>query len=230
MEFRLLGPLEVWDGDERIDLGGAKQRALLALLLLNANRPVRRTRVVNWLWDMEPPRTAENLVHEYVSRLRRTLHPRRTAELSSQRLRTQASGYLLEVAPDELDLHHFERLVDQARRGTAAHDLELATGTLQQALVLWRGSALANLPSSLAVDAERARLEEARLASLEERFEIDLRLGRHAQLVGPRGAGGARLPRGQARWHGRARRLLDQVAAEGGTTLPASSGACLDRA
>jgi DNA-binding SARP family transcriptional activator len=184
MQFRLLGPLEVWDSDERIDLGGAKQRALLALLLLNANRTVRRTQVINWLWDMEPPRTAENLVHEYVSRLRRALHPRCTAEPSSQRLRTQASGYLLEVAPDELDLHQFERLVDQVHQEIAAHDLELATGTLQQALGLWRGSALANLRSSLAVDAERTRLEEARLAALEERFEVDLRLGRHAQLVG----------------------------------------------
>jgi DNA-binding SARP family transcriptional activator len=181
MQFRLLGPLEVWDSDERIDLGGARQRALLALLLLNANRTVRRTQVINWLWDMEPPRTAENLVQEYVSRLRRALHPRRTAEPSSQRLRTQASGYVLEVAPDELDLHHFERLVDQAHQEIAAHDLELATATLQQALGLWRGSALANLRSSLAVDAERTRLEEARLAALEERFEVDLRLGRHAQ-------------------------------------------------
>ena len=71
MQFRLLGPVEVWDGDERIGLGGAKQRALLALLLLNANRIVRRTQVIDWLWDMEPPRTAEDLVHEYVSRLRR---------------------------------------------------------------------------------------------------------------------------------------------------------------
>jgi DNA-binding SARP family transcriptional activator len=66
MQFRLLGPLEVWDGDERIDLGGAKQRALLALLLLNANRTVRRTQVIDWLWDVAPPRTAGDLVLEYV--------------------------------------------------------------------------------------------------------------------------------------------------------------------
>lgn len=183
MQFLVLGPLEVWDGDERIDLGGAKQRALLALLLLNANRTVRRTQVINWLWDMEPPRTAGDLVHEYVSRLRRALRPC-TTEPSWQRLRTQASGYLLEVTPDELDLDRFERLADQAHRGIAAGDLELATGTLRQALGLWRGSALANLPPSLAVNAESARLEETRLLALEERLEVDLRLGRHAQLVG----------------------------------------------
>jgi DNA-binding SARP family transcriptional activator len=127
MQFRLLGPLEVWDGDERIDLGGAKQRALLALLLLNANRTVRRTQVMEWLWDMEPPRTAGDLVQEYVSRLRQALRRYRDAEPSSRRLRTEASGYLLEVAQDELDLDHFERLVDQAHREITAHDLELAT-------------------------------------------------------------------------------------------------------
>jgi DNA-binding SARP family transcriptional activator/predicted negative regulator of RcsB-dependent stress response len=183
MQFRLLGPLEVWDGDERVDLGGAKQRALLALLLLQANRTVPRTQVINWLWDREPPRTAGDLVHAYVSRLRRALRPC-TGEPSAQRLRTQPSGYLLKVEPDELDLDRFERLVDQAQQGMAAGDLELAAGILRQALGLWHGSALANLPTTLAVDAERARLEEARLVALEERLEVDLRLGRHAQLVG----------------------------------------------
>jgi DNA-binding SARP family transcriptional activator len=184
MQFRLLGPLEVWDGDERVDLGGAKQRALLALLLLNANRIVRRTQVIDWLWSMEPPRTAGDLVHEYVSRLRRALRPCRTAEPSSQRLRTQPSGYLLRVEPDELDLDRFEWLVERARQGMAARDLQLASGALRQALALWRGPALANLPPSLAVDVESARLEEARLVALEERLEVDLRLGRHAQSVG----------------------------------------------
>jgi DNA-binding SARP family transcriptional activator len=184
MQFRLLGPVEVWDGDERIDLGGAKQRALLALLLLNANRTVRRSQVLDWLWDMEPPRTAGNLVHEYVSRLRQALRRYRGAESFPPRLRTQPSGYLLEVEPGELDLDRFEQLVDQAHQGTAAHDLELASSTLRQALGLWRGWALANLPNNLGVDAERVRLEEARLVALEERLEVDLGLGRHAQLVG----------------------------------------------
>jgi DNA-binding SARP family transcriptional activator len=126
MQFRLLGPLEVWDGDERIDLGGAKQRALLALLLLNANRIVRRSHVVDWLWDVEPPRTAGDLVQEYVSRLRRALR-RSWGESSGPRLRTQSSGYWLQVEPGELDLERFERLVDQAHREITAHDLELAT-------------------------------------------------------------------------------------------------------
>ena len=184
MQFRLLGPLEVWDGEERIDLGGAKQRALLALLLLNANRTVRRIQVVDWLWDTAPPRTAGDLVHEYVSRLRRALRPCRTVEPSSPRLLTHGSGYVLRVEPDELDLDRFERLVDQAHQVMAAGDLELATGSLRQALGLWRGSALADLPPSLAVDAESARLEEARLTALEDRIEAELGVGRHAELVG----------------------------------------------
>jgi DNA-binding SARP family transcriptional activator/tetratricopeptide (TPR) repeat protein len=184
MQFRLLGPVEVWDGDERIDLGGAKQRALLALLLLNANRIVHRAQVIDWLWDTQPPRTAENLVHGYVSRLRRALGRCRMAEPSSQRLRTQPFGYLLEVQPDELDLDRFQQLVDQAQQLIAARDLELATGTLRQALGLWHGLALANLPPSLALHAERARLEEARLVALQERLEVDLHLGRHTHLVG----------------------------------------------
>jgi DNA-binding SARP family transcriptional activator len=128
MQFRLLGPLEIWDGD-RIDLGGAKQRALLALLLLNANRTVRRTQVIDWLWDMQHPRTAEDLVHEHVSRLRRALRGCRTEELSSQRLLTHGSGYVLRVEPEELDLDRFERLVDQAHQVMAVGDLELATGS-----------------------------------------------------------------------------------------------------
>jgi DNA-binding SARP family transcriptional activator/tetratricopeptide (TPR) repeat protein len=183
MQFRLLGPLEVWDGDERLDLGGAKQRALLALLLLNANRIVRRTQVIDWLWDMQPPRTAGDLVLEYVSRLRRALR-RCIGEPSAQRLRTQSSGYVLQVEPGELDLERFERLVDQAQQAMAAGELELAAGRLRQALGLWRGLALANLPPTLAVDAESGRLEEARMAALEERLELDLRLGQHAYLVG----------------------------------------------
>jgi DNA-binding SARP family transcriptional activator len=183
MQFRLLGPVEVGDGHERIDLGGAKQRALLALLLLYANRTVRRAQVVDWLWDVEPPRTAGDLVLEYVSRLRRALR-RCPGEPSGQRLRTQPSGYLLQVEPGELDLDCFEGLVDQAQQAVAAGELELAAGLLRQGLGLWRGPALASLPSTLAVDAERARLEEARLVALEERLELDLRLGRHAQLVG----------------------------------------------
>jgi DNA-binding SARP family transcriptional activator/tetratricopeptide (TPR) repeat protein len=184
MQFTLLGPIQVWDGDDRIDLGGAKQRALLALLLLNANRMVSRAHVIDWLWDSRAPRTAEDLVHEHVSRLRRVLRGHRMAEPPAPRLRTQPSGYLLQVEPDELDLDRFERLADQARQLIAAGDLEVASRILRQALDLWHGSALGSLPPGAAVHAQRARLEEGRLVTLEERLEIDLRLGRHVDLVG----------------------------------------------
>src|SRR4029450_8952443 len=151
MQFRLLGPLEVWDGDERIDLGGAKQRALLALLLLNANRTVRRAQVIDWLWDVAPPRTAGDLVLEYVSRLRRALRRCRTAEGSSERLLTHASGYLLQVEPDELDLAPSGRLVDQAQQLIAVGDLERASKLLRQALELWQGLPLGGLAPALAL-------------------------------------------------------------------------------
>jgi DNA-binding SARP family transcriptional activator len=180
MRFLLLGPIEVWAEGDRMDLGHRKQRALLALLLLNANRNVRPARVIEWLWDDRPPRTALELVHEYVSRLRRVLRH----DPATRRLLTSDSGYRLQVAPDELDLHRFERLVGEAQRAAAGNDLAGAAAILREALALWRGSALEDVPPTLAVEAEVARLEEARLAALEQRIEADLGCGRHAELVG----------------------------------------------
>jgi DNA-binding SARP family transcriptional activator len=184
MRFLLLGPLEAWDDGERVDLGGRKQRALLALLLLNANRNVRQARVIDWLWGEEAPRTARELVHEYVSRLRRALRQDQPAPPGSARLATSAWGYRLQVGPDELDLHRFEGLVGRAQQAAAGGDHARAAGILRQALALWRGSALEDLPSTPAVEAEQFRLEEARLRVLEQRIEADLRSGGHAELVG----------------------------------------------
>jgi DNA-binding SARP family transcriptional activator/tetratricopeptide (TPR) repeat protein len=184
MRFLLLGPLEVWDDGERIDIGGRKQRALLALLLLNANRNVRRARVIDWLWDEEVPRTARELVHEHVSRLRRALRHDQLAPPGSARLRTSDSGYRLEVGPDELDLHRFERLVGQAQQAAAGDDHAGAARILREALALWRGSVLEDVPPSRAVEAEQLRLEEARLTALEQRIEADLQSGGHAEIVG----------------------------------------------
>ncbi len=184
MRFLLLGPVEVWDDGERLDIGGRKQRSLLALLLLNANRNVARSRVVDWLWGEEVPRTARDLVHEYVSRLRRALRPDPGAGKPSQRLVTSGSSYRLQVGPDELDLHRVERLAGEAQRAVAGGDHPGAARILRQALALWRGSALEGLPPSPAVEAEVARLEEARLTILEQRIDADLASGRHAEIVG----------------------------------------------
>src|SRR5438067_7850430 len=135
MEYRALGSLEVRDGEGLLPLGGAKQRALLALLLLSANRVVSRERLIDELWGDEPPETAVTSVQVYVSRLRKLL--------PAGRLVTQSPGYLLRVEPDELDLERFEGL--------------RASGLVHEALELWRGTALSELPQ------ERTRLEELHL-------------------------------------------------------------------
>jgi DNA-binding SARP family transcriptional activator len=182
MRFRILGPLEVWDGGRRLAVGRPQQRALLAVLLLHANRVVSTDLLVSYLWDERPPAAARELVQGDVARLRRAL---RTNEASGQPLQTRPPGYLLEVRPGELDYDRFEELAANAGR-VAAEDsalaLERAAALLHEALSLWRGPALDDV--ALAVcQTEAARLEERRLAVLEERVEVDLRLGRHASLV-----------------------------------------------
>src|SRR4051812_11181296 len=141
MEFRVLGPLEVREGDRSLPLGGAKQRALLALLVLNANRVVSRERLIDNLWDEDPPETARASVQVYISRLRKLL--------PADALVTRGAGYALEIDPDALDLARFERL--------------RAEGRLHEALALWRGPPLAEFEEGFA-RLEAARFEELRLA------------------------------------------------------------------
>jgi DNA-binding SARP family transcriptional activator len=172
MEFRLLGPLEIRTSDGTLPLGGEKQRALLALLLLNANRVVARDRLVDELWGERPPETAVATIQVYVSRLRKLL-PEGT-------LATRPPGYVLAVEPDAVDLQRFERLVGAARDADPARSSEL----LREALALWRGPPLAEFAEEPFARAAAGRLEELRLAALEQRVEADLELGRHAELVG----------------------------------------------
>ena len=162
MEFRILGPLEVLSDGQALDLGGQKHRVLLALLLLEANRVVSRDRLIDALWEEEPPDTAVKALQVYISQLRK--------QLGKDRLETKAPGYLLRVEPDELDLARFQRLQ--------------AEGALRPALALWRGPPLADLGDQRFAQAEIARLEELRVVCLEERIEQDLSRGRHAELVG----------------------------------------------
>jgi DNA-binding SARP family transcriptional activator len=173
MYFRLLGPLEVVsDRDLPLALGGVKQRSLLAVLLLEANQLVSTDRLIDQLWGAAPPATAAKSIQVYVSRLRKSL--------GEGRLLTRPPGYVLPVGPDELDLARFEQLAGEASR-TAP---ESAAGKLREALALWRGPALADLAYEPFAQVEIARLEEMRLAVLEQRIEADLALGRHAELVG----------------------------------------------
>ena len=171
MEFRILGPLEVEDEGRLLKLGGAQQRAVLALLLLHANDVVSRERLIDELWGGEPPDTARTALQVHVSHLRKLL--------GSDRIETRSPGYALHVEPGELDLERFQDLVAQARRLEPA----TAAGSLRQALNLWQGPPLAELEGHPFARRERLRLEELRLAAVEERIEADFRLGRHAQLV-----------------------------------------------
>ncbi|MGH3136486.1 MAG: BTAD domain-containing putative transcriptional regulator [Gaiellaceae bacterium] len=170
MEFRVLGPLEVEEEGRVLKLGGAKQRALLALLLLYANEAVSRDRLIDELWGSTPPETAPAAIQVYVSQLRKLL--------GREVIVTQPPGYLIRVREGTLDLERFERAVERARGAPADDAAEL----LRDALVLWRGPPLAELDGSFA-RAERARLNEQRLSALEQRINADLELGRHAQLV-----------------------------------------------
>ena len=162
MDFRILGPLEVSSDGETVDLGGRKQRTLLAMLLVEANRVVAQERLIEALWEDEPPETAAKGVQVYVSQLRKAL--------GKERLETRSPGYLLRVEPDEVDALRFERLRDQGR--------------LDEALALWRGSPLSDFAYQRFARAEIARLEELRLGCLESRIERDLERGLHHAVVG----------------------------------------------
>ncbi len=172
MDFRLLGPLEVAEHDCLLALGGRKQRALLAVLLLQANDVVSTEQLIDELWGESPPSTAAKSIQVYVSRLRK--------QFGEGRLITRAPGYLLRVDPSELDVARFERLVAEARDV----DPERAGERLRAALGLWRGPPLADLSYEPFAQSPIARLGELRLAALELRIEAELASGRHAELVG----------------------------------------------
>lgn len=176
MEFRILGPLEAWSGDAPLKLAAPKQRALLAILLLNANEVVSTDRLVDGLWGEAPPRRAVKAVQVYVSQLRKALDPGVIV--------SQPPGYLIELEADQLDLHRFERLAAEGRRALEQQDASAAAAKLREALSLWRGAPLADLAYESFAQVETSRLEELRLAALEDRIDADLSLGRHAELIG----------------------------------------------
>ncbi len=180
MEFRLLGPLEAWENGRPLPLGGTKQRALLAILLLRANEVVSRDVLIDELWGERPPASAAHSLEAYVSRLRKTLHVDRAREPI---LVTRQPGYMLRVGFEALDLHRFERLLEEGRRALATHAPERALQKLSDGLSLWRGSPLGDLAFEPFAQVEVERLEELRLAALEERVEAELALGRNDALV-----------------------------------------------
>ena len=178
MRYRILGPLEVRCGHDWRVITAPKWRALLASLLLHPGQVVSTDRLAAELWGDDPPAKATNLVSIYVLRLRRLL-----GDPHGRLLMTRAPGYLLLVEPGDLDAETFDRLVGDGRRALMDGDGERAAALLAEALSLWRGDALADVPPSPAVVAESGRLEEARVGALELRVEADLARGRGAEVV-----------------------------------------------
>jgi len=171
LEFRLLGPLEAARDGAPLALGGQKQRGLLAALALRARVVVSSERLVDDLWGPEPPRTAATSLQNLVSQLRKLLGP--------DVLVTRAPGYVLDLPPDAVDVERFERLVADARAAEPEERVRLLRGALE----LWRGEPLPELAYTIFGEGEIRRLEELRLAAVEERVEAELALGRHASVI-----------------------------------------------
>jgi DNA-binding SARP family transcriptional activator len=171
IEFRLLGPLEVWRDGALVPITSRRQRAVLALLLLRAGTVVSTDELIDQLWPHEPPRSAKASLHNHVSRLRKLV--------GETVIETVPSGYRANVPADALDVGRVEHVLESSRGATAAD----RSAMLRDALQRWRGLPLVEFPVEPFVQSEIIRLEELRLLTLEERIEADLELERHAALV-----------------------------------------------
>jgi DNA-binding SARP family transcriptional activator/class 3 adenylate cyclase len=181
MEFRILGPLEVWNGERQVPVPGRRQRALLAALLLRANRVVSTEQLLDDVWGESPPQGGLNSVQVRISQLRRALEAGGVAEPV---VTTRAPGYVVDLTGHVLDLHVSERLAGEGDRALERGEPATAADRFGEALALWRGPPLSEFADAPFARAAKARLEELRLTVIERRFEAELALGRHAPLVG----------------------------------------------
>ena len=193
MDFRILGSFEVWVGDRLVGLGGEKPRALLAILLLHRNEVVSADRLIDDLWGESPPESAARTVQAYVSRLRKAFdlngasasaEPGLGTAANGRVLLTRERGYLLEVAPGQLDLERFRELAERGRDALAAGNPDEAATVLREALGMWRGPPLSEFAYEPFAQGVIAQLEELHLAAVEDRVEADLAVGRARELVG----------------------------------------------
>ncbi|MEU2156212.1 BTAD domain-containing putative transcriptional regulator [Streptomyces sp. NPDC019396] len=186
--YLVLGPLEVRRAGRLCTPSALKQRALLILLLLHANRPFPMYTLIDELWGGSPPRSAVSALQMYVSGLRRTLEPGHSRGGHDARthplLRTSGSGYLLQVRPGELDLDRFRGSAALGHELMAARDCAAAADAFRQALSLWRGTPLGDLGQSCLPDHYAVRLEEERLALVHDRIAADICRGRAREVVG----------------------------------------------
>ena len=179
LEFGLLGPMQVRVAGAELELGGIKQRALLALLLLQLNEPVSTDRLIDSLWGAVPPPTAGKMVHLFVSRLRKQLD----ATVDEGPIHTTPAGYVLRAERSSLDINRFEELARAAHDALRDRPADAAEA-LRVALGLWRGAALADFPDEPFFATEAARLEERRVTATEDLVDAELASGHHAELVG----------------------------------------------
>ncbi|MBQ0894389.1 winged helix-turn-helix domain-containing protein [Micromonospora sp. U56] len=183
LRFEILGPQRAWYADRQLNLGPGKQRAVLAVLLLSAGRPVSTGQIVEAVWPEEPPANGPNVVQKYVAGLRRVLEPDRSPRTPGQVLSLTDAGYLLRVDPEAVDAVRFERGVRRAERHRAAGRTADAAAELRAALELWHGEPFGGL-SGPVLEAARQRLVETRATALETWAELELEQGRHRELIG----------------------------------------------
>lgn len=179
MDFRILGPVEITVGSERLELGGARQQIVVATLLLNANKVVTMDRLLEAIYSEDLPTTARAQAQISISSLRRTFASYRREPV----IATHTHGYLIRVDNGQLDSERFEELVAAARAARKVNNIDLAVAKYRDALRLWRGPALDGIDSEL-LRAAAYRLDEQRIATNEERLRVELDLGRHHELVG----------------------------------------------
>ena len=178
MDFGLLGPLVVRDGPREISVSAPRQRVLLAGLLLSAGRVVSLDALAGMLWEGEPPAGARGALHSAVQRLRSTLGP-----AGAELIETRAPGYLIGIGDDKLDIRQFSALTTRGHAAAEAGDWAQAASLLREALGLWRGDPLADVPSPVLRDREVASLEDQRQQAVAARIDADLHLGRHSEVV-----------------------------------------------
>ena len=179
----VLGPVRAWRGDAELELGAPQRRAVLGLLAARANQSVSRDELIDGIWGDELPARSVNALHVHVSRLRAALDPGRAQRAPGQVLLASGRGYLLRLAPGQLDAELFAGRLAAARESRLTGDPAAAAASLESALALWHGDALDGIPGPWA-EIVRARLGEQRLAATEEHLDVLLELGRQAEAVG----------------------------------------------
>ena len=181
LDFRMLGPLEVYRDGYSLPLGGAKQKSVLAILVVHVGQLVSVDTLVDCLWDDAPPNAATNVVQTYVSRLRRVLSTTRTA--AADVLKSRSGGYVLDVSRESVDLFRLEDAVDEARKCLRDGAAMEARTALSEALSMFTGTPLAEFRYDRWAQGELERIEELRVGALETRIDADLALGEHASVI-----------------------------------------------